>query len=61
MSATLPATRFMARPLICEPVGLTVASTAAAGTAEISCNVFTGVEHDHLLVPVARTNDASAP
>lgn len=41
-----------------DAVGLTAAFTTALGTAGISCNVLAGAYHDHILVPVARTNDA---
>jgi hypothetical protein len=43
-----------------EAVGLTAAFATALGNAGISCNVIAGLRHDHLLVPVARTDDAMA-
>ena len=41
-----------------EAVGLTAAFSAALGEAGIPCNVLAGYHHDHLLVPVARADDA---
>jgi hypothetical protein len=41
-----------------EAVGLTAAVSAALTTHGISCNVIAGAFHDHLLVPVARADDA---
>ncbi len=41
-----------------EAVGLTAAFATALGEAGISCNVLAGFYHDHLLVPVAQTDDA---
>jgi hypothetical protein len=43
-----------------EAVGLTAAVSARLTEAGISCNVLAGIEHDHLLVPVARVDDAIA-
>ena len=43
-----------------EAVGLTAAFSAALGQAGIPCNVLAGYHHDHLLVPVARADDAIA-
>jgi hypothetical protein len=39
-------------------VGLTAAFATALGAAGISCNVLAGAHHDHILVPLARTDDA---
>lgn len=39
-------------------VGLTAAFSTALADAGISCNVLAGYHHDHLLVPVARRDDA---
>jgi hypothetical protein len=41
-----------------EAVGLTAAFSTALGDAGISCNVLTGLHHDHVLVPVGRRDDA---
>jgi len=41
-----------------EAVGLTAAVSARLTSAGISCNVLAGFEHDHLLVPVERADDA---
>jgi hypothetical protein len=39
-------------------VGLTAAFSTALADAGISCNVLAGYHHDHLLVSVARRDDA---
>ena len=41
-----------------EAVGLTAAFSGALAGAGISCNVLAGAYHDHLFVPVARTQEA---
>lgn len=41
-------------------VGLTAAVSTALAAAGISCNVVAGNHHDHLLVPVDRTDEALA-
>jgi uncharacterized protein len=41
-----------------DAVGLTAAVSTALTEAGISCNVIAGYHHDHLLVPVDRTDDA---
>lgn len=41
-----------------EAVGLTAAFSSALGRAGISCNVFAGFHHDHILVPFDRRDDA---
>ncbi|UDY36597.1 ACT domain-containing protein [Dermatobacter hominis] len=43
-----------------EAVGLTAAVSTALAARGISCNVLAGFHHDHLLVPVARRDDALA-
>jgi len=43
-----------------EAVGLTAAVSACLTEAGIPCNVLAGFEHDHLLVPVERADDAVA-
>lgn len=43
-----------------EAVGLTAAFSRALGDGDIPCNVLAGYHHDHLLVPVARVDDAIA-
>lgn len=39
-------------------VGLTAAMSAVLAARGIPCNVLAGFHHDHLLVPVARADDA---
>ncbi len=41
-----------------EAVGLTASFSRALGDEDIPCNVLAGYHHDHLLVPVARADDA---
>lgn len=41
-----------------EAVGLTAAFAATLGKVGIPCNVLAGYHHDHILVPVARAQDA---
>ena len=41
-----------------EAVGLTAALSAALAASEIPCNVLAGFYHDHLLVPVDRSEEA---
>ena len=41
-----------------EAVGLTAAFAKALADAGLSCNVFAGAYHDHLLVPVHQADDA---
>ena len=41
-----------------ESVGLTAAVSTTLTQHGISCNVFAGLNHDHLLVPVARADEA---
>jgi uncharacterized protein len=41
-----------------EQVGLTALFSRALADAGISCNVLAGLRHDHLLVPVARADEA---
>jgi hypothetical protein len=41
-----------------EAVGLTAAVSARLTACGIACNVIAGYHHDHLLVPVARADDA---
>ena len=41
-----------------EAVGLTAAVSARLTGEGISCNVLAGYQHDHLLVPVDRVEDA---
>jgi uncharacterized protein len=41
-----------------EAVGLTAAVSARLTDAGIACNVLAGYHHDHLLVPVARADEA---
>ncbi len=43
-----------------EAVGLTAAFSVALTEDQISCNVLAGYYHDHILVPVERTDDAVA-
>ncbi|MGB3829083.1 MAG: ACT domain-containing protein [Ornithinimicrobium sp.] len=43
-----------------EAVGLTAAVSAALTEQGISCNVIAGHHHDHLLVPLDRTEEALA-
>lgn len=43
-----------------EAVGLTAAVATALADAGISANVLAGHHHDHLLVPLARTDEAMA-
>ena len=43
-----------------DEVGLTAAFSARLAEAGISCNVLAGVQHDHLLVPEDRADDAMA-
>ncbi|MGB0113545.1 MAG: ACT domain-containing protein [Ilumatobacteraceae bacterium] len=43
-----------------EAVGLTAAVSAALTTQNISCNVIAGYQHDHVLVPLDRVDDAIA-
>ena len=43
-----------------EAVGLTAAVSERLTGEGISCNVLAGYRHDHLLVPVARADDAIA-
>lgn len=43
-----------------EAVGLTAACSKALGDEGIPCNVLAGYHHDHLLVPVARVEEAIA-
>lgn len=41
-----------------QAVGLTAAFSSALGKAGISCNVIAGAFHDHIFVPVEKTEDA---
>lgn len=41
-----------------EAVGLTAAFAAMLGAVDIPCNVLAGYQHDHILVPVDRVDDA---
>ncbi|MCB0828974.1 MAG: ACT domain-containing protein [Solirubrobacterales bacterium] len=41
-------------------VGLTAAVSTCLTGRGISCNVIAGLRHDHLLVPIERTDDALA-
>jgi hypothetical protein len=41
-----------------EAVGLTAAVSARLAACGIACNVIAGYHHDHLLVPVARADEA---
>lgn len=43
-----------------EAVGLTAAVASSLAAAAISCNVIAGTFHDHLLVPVAKADQAIA-
>ena len=43
-----------------EAVGLTAAVAKALTEAQIPCNVIAARHHDHILVPIKRTNDAIA-
>jgi hypothetical protein len=43
-----------------DDVGITAAFSAVLGEAGISCNVLAGVHHDHILVPVERSDEALA-
>ena len=43
-----------------EAVGLTAAFSRMLGDVDIPCNVLAGYRHDHVLVPVARVDDAVA-
>lgn len=43
-----------------EAVGLTAAFATALGAEGIACNVLAGYDHDHILVPVDRVDDAIA-
>ncbi|MFZ5655752.1 MAG: ACT domain-containing protein [Pseudomonadota bacterium] len=43
-----------------EAIGLTAAVSRALADAGIACNVLAGFHHDHLLVPIARRDDALA-
>lgn len=43
-----------------EAVGLTAAFSKILGDAGISCNVLAGYQHDHILVPIERADDAIA-
>ena len=43
-----------------EAVGLTAAVSAAFTNQGISCNVIAGLFHDHVLVPIARVDEAMA-
>jgi hypothetical protein len=43
-----------------DAVGVTAALATALGDAGIPCNVLAGYNHDHLLVPVERADDAQA-
>lgn len=43
-----------------EAVGLTAAVSRALADADIPCNMLAGFHHDHVLVPVARVDDAAA-
>jgi hypothetical protein len=45
-------------PSTLSAVGLTAAVSQALTIAGISCNVLAGFHHDHLLVPLERTDDA---
>ena len=42
-----------------DAVGLTAAVAGALSDADIPCNVLAGYFHDHLLVPIARADDAA--
>ncbi|MEO6570045.1 MAG: ACT domain-containing protein [Ilumatobacteraceae bacterium] len=41
-----------------QSVGLTAAISRALAAEDIACNVLAGFHHDHLLVPIARVDDA---
>jgi hypothetical protein len=43
-----------------EAVGLTAAVSRVLADADIPCNMLAGFHHDHVLVPVARVDDAAA-
>ncbi len=43
-----------------DAVGLTAAVSGALASAGIPCNVLAGYHHDHLLVPVERSEQAIA-
>ena len=43
-----------------EAVGLTAAVAAALAAVQISCNVVAAAHHDHLFVPIGRTQEALA-
>jgi hypothetical protein len=43
-----------------EAVGLTAAVSRTLADADIPCNMLAGFHHDHVLVPVARADDAAA-
>ncbi|MDX2378394.1 MAG: ACT domain-containing protein [Acidimicrobiia bacterium] len=43
-----------------EAVGLTAAMSARLTDQGIACNVLAGYHHDHILVPLARVDDATA-
>lgn len=43
-----------------QAVGFTAAFAAALSKARISCNVVAAVNHDHLFVPIAQSDDALA-
>lgn len=43
-----------------EAVGLTAAVSRVLADADIPCNVLAGFHHDHVLVPIARVDDAAA-
>ncbi len=43
-----------------EAIGLTAAISARLAAIDMPCNVLAGYHHDHLLVPVERSDDAIA-